>query len=48
MLGDMLHLMHKLGWMEYIGMQYTSYDRVMTEVLSYLNVNWDEPLGAKK
>jgi len=48
MLDDMLHLMRKLGWMEYIGMQYTSYDWLMIEFLSFLNVNTDEALGAKR
>jgi len=41
MLDDMLHLISKLGWTEYIGMQCTSYDRLMIEFLSSLNVNWD-------
>ena len=41
MLNDMLHLICKLGWTEYIDMQRTSYDRFMREFLSSLNVNWD-------
>ena len=39
MLDDMLSLMRKLGWMEYIDIQCTSYDRLMIEFLSSLNVN---------
>jgi len=41
MLDDMLALIGKLGWIEYIGMQCTSYDRLMIEFLSSSNVNWN-------
>jgi len=41
LLHDTLSIMYKLGWMEYIGIQYTSYDHLMIEFLSSLNVNWD-------
>ena len=40
MLDDMLALIGKLGWMEYIGMQCTSYECLMIEFLSSHNVNW--------
>jgi len=41
MLDKMLQFIGKLGWTEYIGMQCTSYDRLMLEFLSSLNANWD-------
>lgn len=41
MLDDMLTLFGRLGWSEYINMQYASYDRLMIEFLSSLTVDWD-------
>ena len=41
MLDDMLTLFGRLGWSDYINMQYTSYDRFMIEFLSSLIVDWD-------
>lgn len=48
MLDDMLTLIGKLEWIEYIGMQCTSYDRLMIDFLNSLNVNWDENLRCQK
>ena len=41
MLDDMLTLINRLGWAEYITMQCISYDRLMIEFLSSLHVDWD-------
>ena len=41
LLDDMLVLIGRLGWTEYITMQCTSYDRLMIEFLSSLHVDWD-------
>ena len=41
MLDDMLTLFGRLGWTDYINMQYTSYDRLMIEFLSSLTIDWD-------
>jgi len=41
LLDNMLSLMCKLGWMEYIGMRCTSYDCLTIEFLSSSNVNRD-------
>ena len=41
LLDDLLTLVGRLGWTEYITMQYTSYDRLMVEFLSSLAVDWD-------
>ena len=41
----MLTLLGRLGWTEYIQMQYTSYDRLLVEFLSSLNVDWDGNYG---
>jgi len=41
LLDDLLTLLGRLGWTDYINMQYTSYDRLMVELLSSLAVDWD-------
>jgi len=41
LLDDMMNLIYNLGWAKYIGMQCTSYDRLMLEFLSSWNVNWE-------
>ena len=41
LLDDLLTLLGRLGWTEYINMQCTSYDRLMVEFLSSLAVDWD-------
>jgi len=41
LLDDLLTLLGRLGWTDYINMQYTSYDRLMFEFLSSFVVNWD-------
>ena len=41
LLDDMLVLFGRLGWSDYINMQYASYDRLMVEFLSALSIDWD-------
>jgi len=41
MLDDLLTLFGRLGWSDYINMQYASYDRLMIEFLSSLSIDWD-------
>jgi len=41
LLDDLLTLLGRLGWTDYINMKYTSYDRVMVEFLSSLAVDLD-------
>jgi len=45
MLDDMLTQIGRLGWAEYITMHCTSYDRLLVEFLSFLNVDWDGSYG---
>ena len=45
MLDDMLTLLGRLGWTEYIHMKCTSYDCLMVEFLSSLSVDWDGNYG---
>ena len=45
MLDDMLTLVGRLGWAEYITMQCTSYDCLLDKFLSSLNVDWDGSYG---
>jgi len=40
-LDDMMSLIQKLGWEEYVEMKCTSYDHLMLEFLCSLNVDWD-------
>ena len=40
MLDDFVTLLSNLGWMEYIEMNCVSYDRLIIEFLSSLNVDW--------
>ena len=48
MLDDMLTLIGRLGWTEYINMQCTSYYRLLIKFLSALNVDWDGSYGGPK
>jgi len=45
MLDNILTLIGRLGWAEYINMQCTSYDRLLVEYLSSLNVDWNSSYG---
>ena len=45
MLDDMLTLIGRLVWTKYISMQCPSYDRLMIEFLSSLDVDWDGSYG---
>ena len=42
LLDDMINLIRNLGWVEYVKMQCTSYNYLMLEFLSSLNVDWDD------
>ena len=45
MLDDMLILIGRLGSTKYVNMECTSYDRLLIEFLSSLNVDWDGSYG---
>lgn len=48
LLDDMLVLFGRLGWTEYVNMQYPSYDRLMVEFLSSVIVNWDHTYNGQE
>ena len=48
LLDDMLVLFGRLGWTEYVNMQYPSYDRLMVEFLSSLSIDWDRTYNGQE